>query len=132
VVDNTGRTGTIKTLYALRNPADPNDLKWLSWNTEVSIAVASANLQDEQRFYYTGDGAPKISNYDLATTGAVPYPVGHYDLGLPIPPNTQVLTTVAATFVTKTTASFARDAGNTATIITGAAHGLRTGNSITV
>jgi len=132
VVDNTGRTGTIKTLYALRNPANPNDLKWLSWNTEVSIAVASANLQDEQRFYYSGDGAPKISNYDLATTGAVPYPVGYYDLGLPIPPNSQVLTTVAATFATKTTASFARDAGNTATIITGAAHGLRTGNSITL
>jgi hypothetical protein len=132
VVDNTERTGVLKTLYALRNPANPNDLKWLSWNTEVSIAVASANLQDEQRFYYTGDGSPKISNYDLATSGAAPYPVGYYDLGLPIPLNSQVLTTVAATFTTKTTASFARDAGNTATIITGAAHGLRTGNSITV
>jgi len=132
VVDNTGRTGTIKTLYALRNPANPNDLKWLAWNTEVSIAVASSNLQDEQRFYYSGDGAPKISNYDLATTGAAPYPVEYYDLGLPIPPNSQVLTTVAATFTTKTTASFARDAGNTATIITGTAHGLRTGNSITL
>jgi hypothetical protein len=132
VVDNTERTGVIKTLYALRNPANPNDLKWLSWNTEVSIAVASANLQDEQRFYYSGDGSPKISNYDLATSGAAPYPVGYYDLGLPIPLTSQVLTTVAATFTTKTTASFARDAGNTATIITGTAHGLRTGNSITI
>jgi hypothetical protein len=132
VVANTARTGTIKTLYALRNPANPNDLKWLSWNTEVSIAVASANLQNEQRFYYSGDGVPKISNYDLATSGAAPYPVGYYDLGLPIPLASQVLTTVAATLTTKTTASFARDAGNTATIITGTAHGLRTGNSITV
>lgn len=132
VIANTGRTGTIKTLYALRNPTNSNDLKWLSWNTDVSIAVASANLQDEQRFYYSGDGAPKISNYDLATSGAAPYPVGYYDLGLPIPLTSQVLTTVAAVFTTKTTASFARDAGNTATIITGAVHGLRTGNSITV
>jgi hypothetical protein len=132
LIDNTGRTGVIKTLYALRNPDDPDDLKWLSWSTEVSIAVASANLQDEQRFYYTGDGPPKISNYDLATSGAVPYPVGYYDLGLPIPLNSQVLTTVAATFTTKTTVSFARDAGNVATIITSAAHGLRTGNSITL
>jgi hypothetical protein len=132
VVANTGLTGTIKTLYALRNPADPDDLKWLSWNTAVSIAVASANLQDEQRFYYTGDGAPKISNYDLATSGAAPYPIGYYDLGLPIPLNSQVLTTVAATFTTKSTASFARDAGNTATVSTTAPHGLRTGNSITL
>jgi hypothetical protein len=132
VVANTGRTGTIKTLYALRNPANSNDLKWLSWTTDVDIAVASANLQDEQRFYYTGDGAPKVSNYDLATTGVGAYPIGYYDLGLPIPPDSATLTTSAATFSTKTTSTFARDAGNIATIVTGSAHGLRTGNIITV
>jgi hypothetical protein len=132
VVANTGRTGTLKTLYALRNPSDPNDLKWLSWTTDVEIAVASSNLQDEQRFYYTGDGAPKISNYELATSGAAPYPVGYYDLGLPVPPDSATLTTVAATFTTKTTSTFSRDAGSVATIVTSAAHGLRTGNTITV
>lgn len=132
VVANTERTGAIKTLYALRNPDDANDLKWLSWMTEVDIAVASSNEQDEQRFYYSGDGAPKVSNYELATSGAAPYPVSYYDLGLPLPPDAQVLTTVAATFTTVVTASRARDAGNTATIITGTAHGLRTGNVITV
>jgi hypothetical protein len=132
VVANTGRTGVLKTLYALRNPANPNDLKWLSWTTDVDIAVASSNLQDEQRFYYTGDGSPKISNYDLATTGSGAYPIDYYNLGLPVPPDTQVLTTVAASFTTKTTASFARDAGNVATIVTSAAHGLRTGNITTV
>jgi hypothetical protein len=132
VIANTERTGVIKTLYALRNPDDANDLKWLSWTSEVDIAVASSNLQDEQRFYYSGDGVPKISNYELAVTGAAPYPVNYYDLGLPIPPDTQVLTTVAATFTTKTTSTFARDAGSIATLVTSAAHGLRTGNIITV
>ena len=132
VIANTERTGVIKTLYALRNPDDDNDLKWLSWTSEIDIAVASSNLQDEQRFYYSGDGVPKISNYELAVTGAAPYPVNYYDLGLPIPPDTQVLTTVAATFTTKTTSTFARDAGSIATLVTSAAHGLRTGNIITV
>jgi hypothetical protein len=132
VVANTGRTGTIKTLYALRDPTNPSEPKWLSWTTDVDIAVASSNMQDEQRFYYSGDGTPKVSNYDLATTGAAPYPVSYYDLGLPAPSDAQVLTTVAAAFTTKTSASYARDAGNTATIATGAAHGLRTGNVITV
>jgi hypothetical protein len=131
VVDNTGRTGTIETLYALRDP-NTNALKWLSWPTNVDIAVASSNLQDEQRFYYTGDGAPKISNYELATTGSGPFPIGFYDLGLPVPPDTSVLTTTAATFSTVSTSTFARDAGNIATIVTGSAHGLRTGNTITV
>lgn len=131
VVDNTGRTGTIKTLYALRDP-NTGTLVWLSWAADVDIAVASANLQDEQRFYYTGDGVPKVSNYELATTGSPPYPVGYYDLGLPVPPSSTTLTTTASTFTTKTTVSFARDAGNIATIVTSAAHGLRTGNIITI
>lgn len=131
VVANTARTGVIKTLFALRDP-DTGDKKWLSWLTDVDIAVASKTDIEEQRFYYSGDGAPKVSNYELATTGAVPYPIGYYDLGLPAPPDSSKLTTSAATFTTLTTSSFARDASNTATIVTSTAHGLRTGNSISV
>ena len=129
VVDNTARTGTIKTLFALRDPAT-NDKKWLSWLTDVDIAVASKTNQDEQRFYYSGDGVPKVSNYELATAGAAPYPVGYYNLGLPLP--TTVLTTAATTFTTKTTTNFFRDAGNVATIATSAAHGLASGRFISL
>ena len=131
VVANTGRTGTIKTLLALRDP-DTDAKKWLSWLTEVDIAVASKTDKDEQRFYYSGDGKPKVSNYELATTGAAPYPVGFYDLGLAPPDDALQLTATAATFTEKTTASYARDAANIVTIVTSASHGLRTGNSVSV
>lgn len=131
VVANAGRTGTIKTLFALRDP-DTAAKKWLSWLTDVDIAVASKTDKDEQRFYYSGDGKPKVSNYELATTGAAPYPVGYYDLGLEPPDDALKLTTTAATFTEKTTASYARDAANILTIVTSAAHGLRTGNSVSV
>jgi len=131
VIANTGRTGTIKTLFVLRDPTT-DAKKWLSWATNVDIAVASKTDRDEQRFYYSGDGAPKVSNYALATTGAAPYPVGYYDLGLPVPPDATVLTTVAATFTSKTTSTFARDAGNTATVVTSTAHGLRTGSLVSL
>ena len=131
VVANTNRTGTIKTLFALRDP-DTNALKWLSWLTDVDIAVASANEDGEQRFYYTGDGVPKVSTYELATTGAPPYPISYYDLGLPVPPDTAQLTTTASTFTQKTSSTVARDAGNIVTLVTSTAHGLRTGNTITV
>jgi len=131
VVANTGRTGAIKTLFALRDP-DTDEKKWLSWLTDVDIAVASKTDRDEQRFYYSGDGKPKVSNYELATTGAAPYPVGYYDLGLEPPDDALKLTTTAATFTEKTTASYARDAANILTIVTSAAHGLRTGNSVSV
>lgn len=131
VVANTSRTGTIKTLYALRNPSS-NALVWLSWLTNVDIAVASANEEGEQRFYYTGDGAPKVSNYALAISGAAPYPTTYYALGLDVPPDSAQLTTTFTTFTQKTSSSYARDAGNIVTLVTSAAHGLRSGNTITV
>jgi len=126
---NTSRTGDIKTLYALRNPSN-GDLKWLTWTTDVDIVTASASEDNEQRFYYTGDGVPKVSNYELATATGEPYPNNYYDLGLPLP--TTKLTTTATTFTQKTTASRARDTGNIATVITSGAHGLRTGNIVSV
>ena len=33
-------------------------LVWLSWATDVDIAVASDSADNAQRFYYTGDGKP--------------------------------------------------------------------------
>lgn len=131
VVGNAGQTGTIKTLFALRDP-DTDEKKWLSWTTDVDVAIASKTNKDEQRFYYSGDGKPKVSNYELATTGAAPYPVGYYDLGLEPPDDSLKLTTTAGTFTEKTTSSYARDAANIVTIVTSAPHGLRSGNSISV
>ena len=132
IVANTLRDGVIKTLYGLRNPQQPEIVQPLSWNTEVSIAIASSILEDEQRFYYSGDGAPKVSNYALATTGEGAYPIGYYDLGLPIPEDSAQLTTTAVPATTKNVSTVARDAGNIATIVTDTDHGLRSGNSITV
>lgn len=130
VVANTGRTGPIRTLYALRNPDD--SYAWLSWDSNVSIAIASEQVNGDQRFYYTGDGAPKVSNYALATTGALPHPVAAYDLGLPVPPRSQKLTTEArATTATTAIASLSRS-GGVATINTTAPHLLVTGNFVTI
>lgn len=131
VVDNTQRTGEIKTLYALRDP-NTSEIKWLSWNTEVDIAKLATDEDNEQRFYFTGDGAPKVSNYQLATAGPEPYPFAYFDLGLPIPPDGSEPTTSASAFTTKNTSSFSRDSGNIATITTSSAHGLRSGNRVSI
>lgn len=131
VVGNTQRTGEIRTLYALRDPVT-SELKWLSWANDVNIVVATPEDNADQRFYYTGDGVPKISNYELAVGLTAPYPTSYYDLGLPLPASDEVLTTVAAGVVTSNVSSVSRDASNTATIVTAAPHGLRTGNSISI
>lgn len=128
VVGNTGRTGEIKTLYALKDPAGVN--RWLSWATDVDIAIVTSSDVTDQRFYYTGDGVPKVSDYTLAFTGVGPYPTNSYDLGLPLP---TVQPTVTVTpFATATTATYARDNNNTATLTTAAPHGLKEGAYITV
>lgn len=128
VVGNTGRTGTIKTLYALKDPLGDN--QWLAWTTDVDIAVVTSSDITDQRFYYTGDGVPKVSNYSLAFTGAAPYPATSYDLGLPLPTTKPTVTVVP--FTTATTATYARDNNNTARLTTATAHGLKEGAYITV
>jgi len=127
--DTVNRVGDIQTIYALRDP-DNGNLKWLSWTSDVDIVTATASEDGEQRFYYTGDGKPKVSNYALATATGVPYPNNFYELGLPLP--TTVLTTTATSFTQKTTTSRARDTGNIATIVTSTNHGLRTGNIVSI
>jgi len=129
IVANTGKTGTLRTLHALRDPST-SALRWLSWAEDVSIASPAADENAEQRFYYTGDGAPKVSTYALATAGAGPYPTGYYDLGLPLP--TIKPTSVATSFTAVTTSSFARDAGNNVTLVTSAAHNLKSGAMATI
>ena len=131
VAASAGRTGVLRTLYALREPIT-SALKWLTWNDDVNIATPAADELDEQRFYYTGDGKPKVSTYDLATAGSEPFPVagGYYDLGLPLPTATPVAT--PTTFTPVTSASFARDSGGNVTLVTGTAHNLKDGALATV
>lgn len=129
IAGSTNRNDDIKTIYPLREPSSGN-LIWLSWPTDVNVAIANSTLVENQRFYYTGDGAPKASDYDLATNGVAPYPIAYYDLGLPLP--TTKATTVATSFTSISTSTYTRDTGGIATIVTATPHGLRTGNSIII
>jgi len=131
VAGNHGLTGSEpKTLHALRNPAT-DALEWLAWTSDVDVITPSGTTDPtEQRFYYTGDGAPKVSTYALATSGSQPYPSDYYELGLPLPERTP--TAVAATFSTKTTATYERDAAGIVTMTTSADHGLKNGAFVTI
>lgn len=133
IVDNVGRTGPINTIYALEDEEN-GGLKWLSFSTDVDIVIAAeaeTNAKiNPKRFYYTGDGKPKVSTGDLALSGAGPYPTGFYILGLPTPD--EKLDSDVTSFEVRESVSYARDSGNTATIVTSEPHGLRSGNIISV
>lgn len=131
IVASTGRTGIVRTLFGLRDP-DTDVIRWLSWPTDVDIAVAARTDRRDQRFYFSGDGRPKVSNYPLATGGIPPFPVTAYDLGLPVPPDSAQLVANAATFTPLVTASYSRDTSNIATLVTSTPHGLRAGTLVSV
>jgi len=129
-VDSTERGATTtKTLYAVRDPST-GALRWLSWTTDVDIVSLPDAVSDDQRFYYTGDGAPKVSNYTLATTGAEPFPAGYYDLGLPLPAT--VVTATKSAYAEKTISSIARNSSNIVTVTTTTNHNLRTGSVVNI
>ena len=130
-VGSSGRTGIVRTLHALRNPST-SALVWLSWANDVNIVTPATDELGEQRFYYTGDGAPKVSTYAKAVTGSAPYPAtsGYYDLGLPLPGYTPVAYDTAFTAVS--TSTVARDNAGNVTIVTSVAHNLKNGAYATI
>lgn len=67
-----------------RMEKDGNE-KWLAWDKDVDVARSPVAGNTSRRFYYTGDGEPRVSDYDTATSGIGPYPSGCYVLGVTPP-----------------------------------------------
>ena len=44
--------------------------KWMAWDKDVDVARSPVADNTSGRFYYTGDGEPRASDYDTATAGA--------------------------------------------------------------
>ena len=117
----------VKTIYPMDDGS--GGFKWLHWLTDVDIARVSALNDTTQRIYYTGDSEPRVTNYSLATASGSDFPYSYYTLGLPIPLTAP--TVAAVSFTAKASTFRARDAGGTATITTGVAHGLLSGTYVT-
>jgi len=91
---------TLSTIYKLYDQAT-NAYRWLGWTTDVDVVVGPVGDITESRIYYTGDGLPKKTNWDLTTTagtGLSPYPNSWLYMGVPAP-------TTAPTLVESSAAS---------------------------
>ena len=94
---------------------------WLHFTTDVDVALGPIVSDTTDRFYYTGDGVPKMSFSTIAESSGTDYPVASYTLGIPDPVSACTATEVANTG-TITGATQANPV-----VITDVAHGLITG-----
>jgi len=86
-----------QTIYRLGRDVDSDSLYWLSWDTVVH-AVRGFDPEDTtERTYYSGDGAPKVTDNTIALA-STPYPTANRPLGIPAPATPLVVTTDTGTW----------------------------------
>ncbi len=85
--------GDIVSMFRMEK--DGNE-KWLAWDKDVDVARSPVAGDSSRRFYYTGDGEPRASDFDLASAGPASSPSasGCYVLGV-FPPLTPPTVTPA-------------------------------------
>lgn len=91
------KSGAMQTIYRFGQDLDSDASYWFHWDSVVDVIRSPASAVDE-RTYYFGDGAPKVTDETLALSGGgTNYPIGHYLLGLPRPSTVSAAVTGTAT-----------------------------------
>jgi hypothetical protein len=86
-------TAGVQTIYKLDGPGGA--FEWLTWTADVDVVPGPVADVSDYRVYYTGDGLPKKTNWNLATTtgtGSDPYPNSWLYMGVPNPTTAPTLT----------------------------------------
>lgn len=71
--------GIIQTIFLYE------DIYWFEFEADVDIVPAPTSGDTESKIYYTGDGIPKKTNLDEATTGSGAMPISFYPMAVPTP-----------------------------------------------
>lgn len=93
----------VRTIYRMQNPAIGGAV-WLEWETDVNVVPGPIADVSEVRVYYTGDGLPKKTNWNLATTtgtGVKPFPNAYLQMGVPAPTAAPTLSASTGTAETR-------------------------------
>ena len=80
------------------------DSAWLEWTADVDVVTSPVADTTDYRVYYTGDGVPKKTNWNLATTsggGIAPFPNAYLNMGVPAPAAAPTLSATTGTAETR-------------------------------
>lgn len=84
VVTPTALGAAIRSIYRIGQGL-PETQYWMAWTGDVNVIRGFVAGDTSERTFYTGDGAPKVTNLQMATQGGLTYPVNSYLLGMPVP-----------------------------------------------
>lgn len=79
------------TIYRMGRDVASDALYWLSWPGVVHAIHGFISGDATERTYYTGDGAPKVTN-NVIGLATPPYPSAFRQLGVPVPASAPVVT----------------------------------------
>ncbi len=77
------RPGIKRTIYRFGQDVLTDAQHWLHWTVDVD--VVRSTVAGNERTFFTGDGAPKVTDSVLALTGGGSLPNAAYTLGVPSP-----------------------------------------------
>ena len=80
-----------KTIFMLGRDLITDTIYWFEWTTVVHAIGGLRSNDPTKRTYYSGSGAPKVTDNVIGLAGA-PYPTSYRDLGVPKPLTAPVLT----------------------------------------
>lgn len=83
-VKNTVKAA-VQSIYRFGQDIDSDAQYWFEFTTDVDVVRGAIAGDTAERTYYTGDGAPKVTDNVLALTGGTAYPIAAYTLGVPPP-----------------------------------------------
>jgi hypothetical protein len=109
------KAGTKQSIYLFA------DAFWFHWLADVDVVRGAVAGDTQQRTYFTGDGAPKVTDSSIATAGGTQYPTNAWQLGVPAPTTAPTVSPAAqtGTITAITKANPAQATSNN--------HGLKTG-----
>lgn len=117
ILEYVPTTPGVQTIYYIDSPSGQQ--YWLEWATDVDMVPGPVADINEFRYYYTGDGAPKKTNYALATTsgtGTRPFPDAWLYMGVPAPAAAPTLSASSSTAPTETRAYVYTDVSTFGTV----------------
>lgn len=123
-----------QTIYRMGRDVASDSQYWLSWTGVVHTARGFDAEDVTERTFYTGDGAPKVTDNTIALASA-PYPTAHRPMGIPAP---TMAPSVAGVPPSTTSETIVRDVSTVkiengvATITTIAAHTFEGGDTVAI